>query len=690
VSSADTTRIARRVANACLVAIGVFTVAHIALGPAAGTINDHGIEGIISFVALYLVVGVYAWIGRMIVVRQPGNTIGWLLLAAPVLATLSFANGDYVNLALVKHTGSLPFGDAAAWLDRWLIVPAEYVFVPIFLLFPDGRVPSRRWRPVLWLAIAAPIVTVVSFALTPGRLTGAFSDLTTVQVMNPLGVSIFGNLMSALTKVGAFASVVAALLAVAALIVRYRTSDGDVRQQTRWLAFVGIACLVLFALSFLVTAVFGDQSWISGAMFLTMFFTLLFGVPLACGIAILRYRLYDLDVVIRKTVLYVVLAGLLLLVFLTATWITTVLFASVSKGRLDLVAGIAIGALIWPLRRVATRIADRVVYGGRATPYEVMTGFAARVGDTYSTDDVLPRMAQILAGATGATSTQVLLQIGGDLQEAATYGEPDGAPERFEIRHQGEELGALAVTMPANDPLDPAKEKLIRDLASQAGPVLRNVRLLEELRASRQRLVAAQDEERRKIERNIHDGAQQQLVALAVQLKLAEQLVGKDPERERALLTQLGSQASSALEDLRDLARGIYPPLLADQGLAAALEAQARKAAVPTSVDGDGVGRFDRDVEATVYFCTLEALNNVAKYAEATNARIRLARVDGHLTFEVTDDGRGFDPQATGYGTGLQGMADRLDAIRGGLTIWSSPGEGTTITGRVPVEGTTP
>ncbi len=241
--------------------------------------------------------------------------------------------------------------------------------------------------------------------------------------------------------------------------------------------------------------------------------------------------------------------------------------------------------------------------------------------------------------------------------------------------------------MPANDPLDPAKEKLIRDLASQAGPVLRNVRLLEELRASRQRLVAAQDEERRKIERNIHDGAQQQLVALAVQLKLAEQLVGKDPERERALLTQLGSQASSALEDLRDLARGIYPPLLADRGLVPALEAQARKAAVPTTVDGDGVGRFDRDVEATVYFCTLEALNNVAKYAEATNARIRLARSDGHLTFEVADDGRGFDPEATDHGTGLQGMADRLDAIGGGFTISSAPGEGTIVAGRVPVEG---
>jgi signal transduction histidine kinase len=298
-------------------------------------------------------------------------------------------------------------------------------------------------------------------------------------------------------------------------------------------------------------------------------------------------------------------------------------------------------------------------------------------------------MAQILASATGATSTQVLLRIGGDLQVVATHGTTDVTAERFEVRHQGEELGALAVAMPANDPLDPAKEKLIRDLASQAGPVLRNVRLLEELRASRQRLVAAQDEERRRIERNIHDGAQQQLVALAIQLKLAEQLVGRDPDKERELIAQLGSQASAALEDLRDLARGIYPPLLADQGLAAALEAQARKAAVPTTVHADGVGRYDRDVESAVYFCTLEALNNVAKYADASRASVRLARADGHLSFEVTDDGRGFDAAETGYGTGVQGMADRLDAIGGRLTISSTPGEGTTVLGRVPVEGRT-
>ncbi len=249
---------------------------------------------------------------------------------------------------------------------------------------------------------------------------------------------------------------------------------------------------------------------------------------------------------------------------------------------------------------------------------------------------------------------------------------------------QGEELGALAVSMPANDPMNPSKEKLIRDLASQAGLLLRNVKLIEELRASRQRLVAAQDEERRKIERNLHDGAQQQLVALTVQLKLARGLVERDPAKAGEMLDTLQGSATDALEDLRDLARGIYPPLLADQGLPAALEAQARKAAVPTTVEADAIGRYAREVESAIYFCALEALNNVAKYAEASRATVRLSQQNGRLDFSVVDDGRGFDPNATEQGTGLQGMADRLEAIGGELTIETAPGRGTSVIGRVP------
>ena len=238
--------------------------------------------------------------------------------------------------------------------------------------------------------------------------------------------------------------------------------------------------------------------------------------------------------------------------------------------------------------------------------------------------------------------------------------------------------------MPPSDPLTPSQEKLLRDLAAQAGLVLRNVRLVEDLRASRQRIVAAQDERAKALERNIHDGAQQQLVALAVKVRLMESVIRTDPERALAMARQVGADAGDALENLRDLARGIYPPLLADKGLVAALEGQARKAAIPTEVLVENVGRYAQDVEAAVYFCSLEALQNVAKYAHASRASIKLTQINGSLTFEVADDGDGFDPTTTGYGTGLQGMADRLDAIGGTLIVRSEPGYGTSVTGRAP------
>jgi len=254
---------------------------------------------------------------------------------------------------------------------------------------------------------------------------------------------------------------------------------------------------------------------------------------------------------------------------------------------------------------------------------------------------------------------------------------------REPVRHRGELLGALSITKKPGESITATEEKLVRDLAAQAGLVMRNVALTEqlmgtidELRASRQRLVTAQDEGRRRIERNLHDGAQQQIVALTVKLRLLAQLVERDAEKAKSMASDLQSDANEALEQLRDLARGIYPPLLADQGLVAALEAQARKASVPTEVRSDGIGRYPQDAEAAVYFCVLEALNNVAKYAGATRAEVTLAQTNGQLSFAVIDDGQGFDLAETTYGTGVQGMADRLDAIGGSLQVISRKAKG--------------
>ena len=264
------------------------------------------------------------------------------------------------------------------------------------------------------------------------------------------------------------------------------------------------------------------------------------------------------------------------------------------------------------------------------------------------------------------------------------------------VYHQGELLGAITLEKAKNEAVSAAEDKLLTDLASQAGLVLRNVRLtaelwatIDDLRASRRRLVQAQDDERQRIERNLHDGAQQQLVALSVHLGLLDG-AADDPDEVRELAGELRSGLRAALDDLRALARGIYPPVLADQGLRAALLAQADRAPMPVLVDAEGIGRYSRDAEATLYFCILEALQNVAKYAGASLTTVTLTQADGRLEFSVADDGAGFDPATAAHGSGLQGMADRLSAVGGEIRVASARGQGTTIRGTLPVTALVP
>jgi signal transduction histidine kinase len=667
---------------------------------------------VLGYVVFPLAILGFATIGALITSRQPDNRIGLILAWIGFFGAAALAVGEYAKLS-IDAGHSLPGASVAAWFNR---ASFGLVLAPLpllFLLFPTGHVPTRRWRPVLWVLLAALVVNQVLFALTPGPLNSGLVELKH-PVTNPLGLpAAWKGVVEALTGFAGLAVLVGAALSVVSLILRFRRAGPDERQQIRWLMYLGagaVAIILALIASVLIRLALGihvdeDNDPLGAVFFIAFALLIVLGIPAACGIAILRYRLYDLDVVIKKTVVFGALALFITAVYLLVVGLVGVFVTGTSSNTVSFAAGAAAALAFQPLRVLARRLADRVVYGKRATPYEVLTSFSGRMAETYSTEEVLPRMAEILSAGTGATSATVWLLVGGELRPVATSATSPNArsaapiaitgdggafpafpagEHAFEVRHQGELLGALSLTMPASDPMNPTKQSLVRDVASQAGLVLRNVRLIEELRASRQRIVAAQDEERRKIERNLHDGAQQQLVSLAVQLRLAESMVGKNPEKEHELLTRLQSETSDALENLRDLARGIYPPLLAEMGLPPALQAQARKGVLPTTVQADGVGRYSQEIEAAVYFCCLEAMQNVAKYAVASTATVRLFVEDGDLWFEVADDGRGFDPSVTRFGTGLQGMADRLDAIGGTLRVESRPGEGTTVTGHIP------
>jgi signal transduction histidine kinase len=656
------------------------------------------------------------WLGTGAVItgRQTRNTAGWLFLAIGIawpLATLA----SVLTITGVKvDPGSIPL------LGMWAVIQ-EYALFPLalvpllFLLFPDGKPPTPRWRWAERALFVGVGISFLAFVFDPGPLNNLVDS--GIVYMNPIGIRALGGVAGGITALAVLLAFGAALSTVFAVRGRYRRSQGEGRQQLRWLVFVATVAGILFVFQFAGSAIAallvgGDDVGSLDAVFNVglgaLALVLAVGIPAAYLVAIMRYGLWDLDVVIRKAVQAAVIAvGLTAISVVVLVLIPVIVVGSGSSVAIlpVVILSLVFAFLIGRIRRFAERVADRAIYGRRATPYEVLSEFSERVGETYSTDDVIPRMAQVLAAGIGASTASIWLRVGDTLRQEAAW--PDDAPPArpitldgdalppwddgvaVEVRHQGELLGALTAAVPPDDPMNPTKEQLVRDLAAQAGLVLRNARLIEDLRDSRRRLVAAQDDERRKLERNIHDGAQQQLVAIAVKIRLADQLVDRDAAAARTMLGDLQRDTNEALEDLRDLARGIYPPLLADKGLAAALEAQARKSAVPITVETDGVGRLGQDIEAAVYFSCLEALQNVAKYAEATHATVRLTNGEGSVGFTVTDDGRGFDSGATGYGTGLQGIADRLAALGGALHVTSTPGAGTTIEGSVPARAAT-
>ncbi|HEV3234179.1 MAG TPA: GAF domain-containing sensor histidine kinase [Candidatus Dormibacteraeota bacterium] len=642
----------------------------------------------------------FAVVGFIVARRQPQNVMGWLLLAIGICIPLGSANNYAINS--LYDPGAFPAPAIVQLVGRMASLLALVLLVSSFLFFPDGRLLSGRFRWFVYLAVVAGILVEARTLFDTTAL-----DYGSVKLANPTGIPAAAGLVRLLEVAALPAGFAAAVAGVVSLVLRYRRGTAETRHQLKWVVAALIWFVGCMAFAFVAPAMLNTSTSITDIAVAVGYPVL----PISIGIAVLKYRLYDIDVVISRTLVYGALAA-----FITAVYVAIVVGIGTLVGSggqpnllLSIVATAVVAVAFQPVRERLQKVANRIVYGKRATPYEVLSQFSERVAETYAADEALPRMARVLAEGTGAERAEVWLRGGNTLRQAASWpAEANGRaslpvtgqllPEIPEsdravpVRHQGELLGALTVSKRRGEAMTPVEDKLLDDLASQAGLVLKNVGLtaellarLEDLRASRQRLVAAQDEERRRLERNLHDGAQQNLVALKVKLGLAETLAEKDPEKARELVGQLKSDADEALETLRDLARGIYPPLLADKGLTAALAGQARKATLPVAIDADGVGRYPQEVEAAVYFCVLEALQNVQKYAHASRASVRLMARDGTLSFEVEDDGDGFDVLSAKKGSGLTNMADRLDALGGTVDIQSAVGAGSTLRGGLPV-----
>jgi signal transduction histidine kinase len=641
-------------------------------------------------------------VGVLIVDRRPGNRTGRVLVALGVaFAALSLVEAA-ARYGLLLDRGPRWLAEATGWLAQWLWIPVIALIGALMLVFPDGRPPGHRWRIVGWGLLVATLSLVGTFPYVSTELA---DELGTPD--NPLAApSSIRPILGVVMGAGFLLLIASMVGAAASMVFRWRRAGQVERQQIEWVALAAVAFVAALVVNGIADGT-DAQRWVS-----VVADVCLAGIFVAIGIAVLRYRLYDIDLIVNRAIVYGLLAA-----FITAVYAVVVagLGALVdARGHLwlSVLTTVVVALAFAPARERARRIANRLVYGETLSPYDALAGLGRRLSGAVATEELLPSLARSAADGVGAASAEVRLHLpDGRARRAAWPPVDDRAPLDVEplvepfvvaVTSGADRLGDIALVARPGAAFTARQRALVADLAHQASAPLANVRLtlqLEdqlahiseqavELRASRERLVRAQDDERRRLERNIHDGAQQHLVAITLELGAAARKASPPLD---AQLDGIRRHVADTLVELRSLARGVFPPLLAEAGVGAALRAHIAATRLAARVDDQLTGRAAPGVEAAIYFCCLEALQNVSKHAPGASVAIVLdasGQLDADvpaLTFSVTDDGPGIAPGDVGSdGTGLQGMRDRIAAVGGHVWIDSAPGHGTVVRGVVP------
>lgn len=619
--------------------------------------------------------------GTFILSKAPRNVIGRLLFAFGMVEWLSgimhipFLDADTVVLGWVDAVGSA-INTAGLFLLGFLL-----------LRFPTGELLSPRWRYAERLGIFVMTLGAIS-ALVGGGWGG---DPAQAVAPSPLRDSA-GDLADVLPTIFFPSIGVFFFFSVASIVIRFSRSAGVERQQLKWLAFAAVGLMAsLAATGFDVDASTWEELVIPAGISL---------IPIAIGLAISKYRLFDIDVVISKTIVFgvmvVFIAGIYVML---VVGIGSVLGVGESNLVLSVLSTAVVALAFEPFRLRAQRWANRLVYGTRATPYEVLSDLTSRLSQAQSYSGLLERMARQLADGTGAESAVVwtldgerfVAEAGYPESPEATVSEADLPGFHVAVEHDGHRVGALSVHKSRGENLTSTELALLDDLAGSAGLVMGKLRLdaqlqqrAKELSESRRRLVHAQSEERRRLERDLHDGAQQLVVSLKVKLGIAAQIArGEEVEKVADLLDSLAGDAQLAIEEIRTLAKGIHPPLLEAEGLGAAIRSIAGSSGLDVRVAVDGLARHPIDVEAAIFYCISEALSNVAKHAPGSPVEIRISESGGLLNFSVADRGPGLANSNGAHGSGLRNMADRIEALGGSITIGNREGGGVLVAGEL-------
>ena len=606
-----------------------------------------------------------AAVGVVLLRTRPQHPVGWCFAALGTSIAVTGLAQSYGSWGIYVRESAPLAGSAAVVASTGFIVWLTLLGLA-FALTPDGRPMSPRWR---WAARglgAAGLVWLMSAAFTRGPL----DEAPFTGVDNP-----WGELLPGAHLVRAPAAMATNLLLVAcaaSLFVRFRRSRGDERRQLLWLAVVVVLVPPFVALMWFAAATGNDVLLdVAAGVFVAM-------LPVSAALSITRYHLYDVERVLNRAVVYLLLSGAI-----ASTYAFVVVLVGDGIGGLAgsstvavAIATLAAAGVARPLHAVVQDAVDRRFSRRR---YDALRSVRAHV----ETPEPNVSVEQVLRLSLDDPSLTVAYWVGDRAQWITGEGRDAPAPgdEAVTVHRAGRTVGAVTAEPRAAD------EELFRAVLREAEPALESAGLraavqlqLQEVSASRTRIATAQMLERRRIERDLHDGAQQRLLALAAQLQAA--LINGDPTRQRAALARGVDQSREAVQELRALANGLHPAVLTDGGLGAALEDLAARLPVRVLLD-EPDRRWPLHVEATAWFVACEAVTNAVKHSGATDVSVAVRRNGGALLLCVQDDGRG---GADVDGSGLRGLADRVEAVGGRLTVRSTAGHGTTVEAVLPCE----
>jgi signal transduction histidine kinase len=630
--------------------------------------------GVLDWWAMPVVGGIaFGGAGLWLAGARPELPIGWLLAAIGVVLATSWTALEY-GVHVLSRNPRDPLATAAFWYANWAWATCLVtVGTVVPLVLPEGRLPSRRWRPALGLALAAVVTVTVEWMLTPYDSWSPV--LRASEVRNPLGVS-----WVTAPAAGAFELVLglaAVAVSLASVVVRWRAATPEGRQQLKWLGFGAVAGLVLFFLGFLLGPVATALALVP--------------LPAACLVAALRHGLWDVDLVISRSLAYAALMTVVVAVYAGVVALLGGVLGSTTGA--PIIATAAVAVLVLPLHRRLAELVNRLVHGEPEEPFAVLQRLGDRLAaaqdDATLAEQVLP---DVVAGVARALRLPyVAIQLADGTEVAR--GDRPPAVAQLPLLYAGTDVGRLLVTAGPDGP-GGRNSRVLAALAEQAAVAVHTVVLARDVRRSRELAVSAREEERRRLYRDLHDGLGPSLAALALQVETARDLVGEDPERAGRLLDRVGAHLKDTVGEVRSVVHGLRPPALDDLGLAAALGELAGRFDGPLSINMsvdvtlDAGAELPAAVEVAAYAITGEALANAARHAGAESAWVRLERDVRWLTLTVADDGCGVRPDAR-PGVGLVSMRRRAEELGGTLDVAPGAGgtrPGTVVTARLPLE----